>query len=140
MLLVLLAIGLLASAYVGLRRVKHEHDARLVEIVMDDADFSDLAKSYNYDQGQFLVALRRAGLTSLAVAEELGGAVSSSANGAVYSGSALLDQARMAPLSDPLFAKLAQQFESCVYGLNLVKGDLDEMQHPITRQVKEIVM
>ena len=40
----------------------------------------------------------------------------------------------------PLFGKLAHHFESCVYGLNLVKGDLDEMQHPITRQVKQIVM
>jgi hypothetical protein len=41
---------------------------------------------------------------------------------------------------DPLFGKLAHEFESCVYGLNLVKGDLDEMQHPIARRTKEIVM
>src|SRR5450756_1793632 len=47
------------------------------------------------------------------------------------------DQFEYARLS-PLFAKLAREFESCVYGLNLVKGDLEEMQHPITRQVKEI--
>ncbi len=40
----------------------------------------------------------------------------------------------------PLFAKLAQEFESCVYGLNLVKGDLQEMQHPVTRQAREIIM
>ncbi|MGB8264799.1 MAG: DUF5693 family protein [Candidatus Velthaea sp.] len=107
-LLVLLALGLLASAYVGIRRAKHEHDARRVEIVMDDADFSDLARSYNYDQGQFLVALRRAGLTSLAVAEELGGNVASSAGGAAYPGSVLLDQARLGALSDPLFARLGK--------------------------------
>jgi hypothetical protein len=49
------------------------------------------------------------------------------------------DQFEYARLA-PLFAKLAHEFESCVYGLNLVKSDLDEMQHPITRQVKEIVM
>ena len=49
------------------------------------------------------------------------------------------DQFEYARLA-PLFAKLAREFESCVYALNLVKGDLDEMQHPITRQVKEIVM
>ncbi len=49
------------------------------------------------------------------------------------------DQFEYAKLS-PLFGKLAREFESCVYGLNLVKSDLDEMQHPITRQVKEIVM
>src|SRR3974390_3430255 len=40
----------------------------------------------------------------------------------------------------PLFGKLAYEFESCVYGLNLVKGDLDEMQHPIARHARQIVM
>jgi len=40
----------------------------------------------------------------------------------------------------PLFATLAHEFESCVYGLNLVKSDLQEMQHPITQQAKEIIM
>ncbi|MGC2110002.1 MAG: hypothetical protein WA655_10835 [Candidatus Korobacteraceae bacterium] len=49
------------------------------------------------------------------------------------------DQFEYARLA-PLFAKLAHEFESCVYGLNLVKGDLAEMQHPITRQAKQIVM
>ena len=49
------------------------------------------------------------------------------------------DQFEYARLA-PLFAKLAREFESCVYGLNLVKGDLEEMQHPITRRAKEIVM
>jgi len=49
------------------------------------------------------------------------------------------DQFEYARLA-PLFAKLARDFESCVYGLNLVKGDLDEMQHPITRRANEIVM
>ena len=49
------------------------------------------------------------------------------------------DQFEYAKLA-PLFAKLAREFESCVYGLNLVKSDLNEMQHPISRQVKEIVM
>lgn len=49
------------------------------------------------------------------------------------------DQFEYARLA-PLFAKLARDFESCVYALNLVKGDLDEMQHPIARRAKEIVM
>src|SRR5271167_1163667 len=49
------------------------------------------------------------------------------------------DQFEYARLA-PLFARLAHEFESCVYGLNLVKGDLEEMQHPITRQAKDIVM
>jgi len=49
------------------------------------------------------------------------------------------DQFEYARLA-PLFGKLAHQFESCVYGLNLVKGDLDEMQHPIARHSRQIVM
>src|ERR1700733_2393424 len=49
------------------------------------------------------------------------------------------DQFEYARLA-PLFAKLAHEFESCVYGLNLVKGDLEEMQHPITQRAKEIIM
>ncbi len=49
------------------------------------------------------------------------------------------DQFEYARLA-PLFAKLSKEFESCVYGLNLVKGDLQEMQHPITRRTQEIVM
>ena len=49
------------------------------------------------------------------------------------------DQFEYANLA-PLFAKLAREFESCVYGLNLVKSDLEEMQHPIARRANEIVM
>jgi len=49
------------------------------------------------------------------------------------------DQFEYARLA-PLFGKLSAEFEPCVYGLNLVKGDLDEMQHPITQQVRQIVM
>ncbi len=40
----------------------------------------------------------------------------------------------------PLFASLSQNFEGCVYGLNMVKNDLQEMQHPITRRANELIM
>jgi hypothetical protein len=49
------------------------------------------------------------------------------------------DQFEYANLA-PLFAKLAREFESCVYGLQLVKEDLEEMQHPITSRANNIVM
>jgi hypothetical protein len=49
------------------------------------------------------------------------------------------DQFEYARLA-PLFGKLSLEFESCVYGLNLVKGDLDEMQYPITLPARQIVM
>lgn|SRR5579862_1689747 len=40
----------------------------------------------------------------------------------------------------PLFASLSSHFEQCVYGLNRVKNDLQEMQHPITRRASELLM
>jgi hypothetical protein len=40
----------------------------------------------------------------------------------------------------PLFANLSSHFEQCVYGLNQVKNDLQEMQHPIVRRSNELLM
>jgi len=40
----------------------------------------------------------------------------------------------------PLFANLSKNFEECVYGLNMVKNDLEEMRHPITRRTDELIM
>jgi hypothetical protein len=40
----------------------------------------------------------------------------------------------------PLFACLSEHFEECVYGLNMVKNDLEEMQHPILGRGKELLM
>jgi len=39
----------------------------------------------------------------------------------------------------PLFARLSNEFERCVYGLNLVKNELAEMQHPIYRRTNELL-
>lgn len=40
----------------------------------------------------------------------------------------------------PLFGKLSSHFEQCVYGLNRVKNDLQEMQHPITQRENDLIM
>jgi hypothetical protein len=40
----------------------------------------------------------------------------------------------------PLFERLSDHFEQCVYGLNCVKNDLQEMQHPIIRRTNELIM
>lgn len=40
----------------------------------------------------------------------------------------------------PLFASLSSHFEQCVHGLNQVKNDLQEMQHPIVRRTNEFLM
>lgn len=40
----------------------------------------------------------------------------------------------------PLFATLSKNFEECVYGLNMVKNDLEEMQHTIARRANDLIM
>jgi hypothetical protein len=40
----------------------------------------------------------------------------------------------------PLFAQLSRNFEECVFGLNRVKNELQEMQHPIVRAANELIM
>jgi hypothetical protein len=40
----------------------------------------------------------------------------------------------------PLFAQLSAKFEECVYGLNLVKNELEVMQHPIVRGETGLIM
>jgi hypothetical protein len=40
----------------------------------------------------------------------------------------------------PLFRSMAKDFELLVYGLNQVKNDLEEMQHPIARRASEFLM
>jgi hypothetical protein len=40
----------------------------------------------------------------------------------------------------PLFRKLSENFEECMVGLNMVKNELQEMQHPIVRRTNEFIM
>ena len=40
----------------------------------------------------------------------------------------------------PLFRRMSAEFEQLVYGLNQVKNELEEMQHPIMRRTKEFLM
>jgi hypothetical protein len=40
----------------------------------------------------------------------------------------------------PLFERLSANFEQCVYGLNRVKNELQEMQHPIVQRTTELLM
>jgi len=40
----------------------------------------------------------------------------------------------------PLFQQLSAHFEDCVYGLNMVKNELAEMQHPIVQRDDELIM
>ena len=76
---------------------------------MDFTDFEALARSYNYNPAAFLIALRRAGLTSLALTEELGNNVGLDGKAYAIAGSALMNQGRVAPLADPLLASLVRE-------------------------------
>jgi len=40
----------------------------------------------------------------------------------------------------PMFERLSDHFEQCVYGLNCVKNELQELQHPIVRRTTELLM
>ncbi len=40
----------------------------------------------------------------------------------------------------PLFATLSKNFEQCVFALNRVKNELQEMQHPIVQRADDILM
>jgi hypothetical protein len=40
----------------------------------------------------------------------------------------------------PLFRKLSENFEECMVGLNMVKNELQEMQHPIVCRTNDFIM
>lgn len=39
----------------------------------------------------------------------------------------------------PLYRKLSQHFEICTFGLNLVKEELESLQNPAYRQMREVI-
>jgi len=106
-LTMVLVVALLAALYVAIVRERKELGSRRVEIAMDYGDFSALCASYGYDREQMLIALRRAGLTSLAVSEELGGTLNSGTTAYLVTGQQLIAQSRLGPLASRSFAGLA---------------------------------
>ncbi len=104
----ILVVALLASLTVAYFRVRTESVANRVELAMDFTDFDALARSYDYNPAAFLIALRRAGLTSLALTEELGANVGNDGKAYVTTGAALKNQARVSPIGDPLLATLVR--------------------------------
>ena len=122
-MLVILALAVLGSCYVAASRYLKERHSKRVEITMDWTDFDGLARSYGYNEEQFLVALRRAGLTSIAVGEELGASVGSNPNAIAFSGAALIDQARISPLANPELAQLVRSGKITAKDVYLVVYD-----------------
>jgi hypothetical protein len=130
-LTVALIAGLLASLYVAVVRVHRERDARRVELAMDYPDFSALARSYGYDDEQLLIALRRAGLTSLAVSEELGGAINSGTGAVLLPGAQLIAQSRLAPLTEPTLARTGGLHADELYLLVYDRGEVARYEEAI---------
>ncbi len=119
----ILVVALLASLVVAVFRFHTESQAKRVEIAMDYTDFIALARSYNYNPAAFLIALRRAGLTSLALTEELGANVGD--DGRVYAttGAALINEARISPIADPLLAALVRSNKIARNAVYLIVDD-----------------
>jgi hypothetical protein len=105
----ILALALIASMAVAVFRFRVEAKATRVELAMDYSDFIQLARSYDYDPAAFLIALRRAGLTSLALTEELGSEIGVDGKAFAATGGTLLAQARLGSLRDPQLAALARE-------------------------------
>lgn len=103
---IVLLVALLASLAVAAFRARAESHAKRVELAMDFQDFSALARSYNYNPSAFLIALRRAGLTSLALTEELGANVGYDGKASAATGAQLLNQADISPIRNPTIAGL----------------------------------
>jgi hypothetical protein len=104
----ILLIALLACAVVAFERARIESATRRVELTMDYNDFLSLARSYDYNPADFLVEMRRAGLTSLALTEELGSNVGSSNNAIALPGAVLAAQAHIGGIEDPTLLALVR--------------------------------
>ena len=105
---IVLIVALAASLAVAVFRVHTERNTRRVELAMDYTDFDALARSYDYNPAAFLIALRRAGLTSLALTEELGANVGDNGKAYATTGAGLVNAARLAPIRDPMLAELVR--------------------------------
>jgi hypothetical protein len=100
--------GALAALVATGVRLLAEHRSRFVEISMDQQDLADFTSAYGYDVNGLLRLMKASGLTSLAVYEELGNRINLGTHAFVQTGQQIIDDARTAPLADPLLASLVR--------------------------------
>ncbi|HZV76515.1 MAG TPA: DUF5693 family protein [Candidatus Babeliales bacterium] len=122
---IILVLALLACVAVAFFRVRVESRANRVELAMDFTDFDALARSYAYNPAAFLIALRRAGLTSLALTEELGANVGYDGKAYAATGAQIVNQARLTPIRDPLLAELVRNHRIVPGAVYLLVSDPD---------------
>src|SRR5437660_9293634 len=90
---IVVAIGAVAALLAAFDRFRFEARNRAVEITMDQQDLSDFARAYGYNQTELLRAMRRAGLTSVAVYAEQGQHVNNGSHAFVQTGVGIMDAA-----------------------------------------------
>ncbi|MDQ6767545.1 MAG: DUF5693 family protein [Candidatus Eremiobacteraeota bacterium] len=100
--------GAIAALLVAIDRYRFEVKNRTVEIAMDQQDLADFAHSYGYDINELMRAMRRAGLTAVAVYEEQGQRVNSANHALALAGQQIIDNARLSPLGDPLLSSMVR--------------------------------
>src|SRR5450755_4593100 len=105
---VLIALGLIASLLVAYDRWRYEAQNKTVEVTIDQQDLSDFAHAYGYDLDELLREMRRSGLTSVAVYEELGQRVNDGGRALVQSGAQVVNAARDSSLSDPVLSAMVR--------------------------------
>jgi hypothetical protein len=100
--------GTIAALLVAADRYRFEMRNRTVEVTMDQQDLADFAHAFGYDLDELMRAMRRAGLTSVAVYEEQGQRVNTANHALALSGQELIDNERVSPLRDPMLAAMAR--------------------------------
>ncbi len=124
--------GTLAALLVAWDRHRFEALNRTVEVTMDQQDLADFAHAYGYNMDELLRQMRRAGLTSVAVYEELGQRVNNANHAVVFSGQQLIDTARTTPLRDPLIAALYRARRLDPASVYLIVFDRPTLQRYLT--------
>jgi hypothetical protein len=108
MVIIVIIVGALAALLVAADRWRFETRNRSVELSMDQQDLSDFAHAYGYNMDELLREMRRSGLTSVAVYEELGQRINLGTHAIAFAGQQLIDSARTSPLADPMLAAMAR--------------------------------
>ncbi|MBV8366210.1 MAG: hypothetical protein JO194_06895 [Candidatus Eremiobacteraeota bacterium] len=108
MALFVVLVGALASLVAAAVRFHYERASYRVELSMDQQDLADFTSAYGYDMDGLLRLMKAAGLTSLAVYEELGNRINLGNDAYEETGQQIIDAARTSALIDPLLTKLVK--------------------------------
>ena len=124
----LIVAGAIASVAVAADRVRFEVQNRSVEITMDQQDLADFAHAYGYRMDELLRQMRRNGLTSVAVYEEIGQRIDLNNHAYVQTGQQIIDTARMTRVLDPTLAGYVSRNAIAPSGIYILVYDLPTLR------------